>query len=92
MSTRKDIVTVYWAKPIPVRHFDWECMSVDYDGGDPPGSLYRLVGYGTTEEEAIQEYDDLLHDWQIEHDEDDDDQQQEWMNDYELKQSGWWPR
>lgn len=22
---------------------------------------------------------------------DDDDEQQQWMNDYELKKSGWWP-
>ncbi len=40
------IVTNYWAKPIPMRQFDWEATFDGYDMGDP-------VGYGTTEEEAI---------------------------------------
>lgn len=44
------IVTRYWPKPIPMRCFDWEACSSDYDMGDP-------IGYGKTEGEAI---DNLL--------------------------------
>lgn len=32
--------------PIPLRSFDWEAVTDDYDGGDP-------IGFGRTEEEAI---------------------------------------
>lgn len=38
------IVTEFWAKPIPLRHFDW---AAHYD--DPEGP----VGWGATEQEAI---------------------------------------
>ena len=40
------IRTEYWAKPIPLRQFDWSAVRDGYDGGDP-------VGYGRTEAEAI---------------------------------------
>jgi hypothetical protein len=40
------VVTHYWAKPIPIRDFDWSAVDRNYDGGDP-------IGYGCTEEEAV---------------------------------------
>jgi hypothetical protein len=40
------ICTVCWAKPIPMRQFDWEAVRDGYEGGDP-------LGLGATEEEAI---------------------------------------
>jgi hypothetical protein len=40
------IVTRYWQKPIPLRQFDWEAVTDNYDLGSP-------IGYGRTEEEAI---------------------------------------
>lgn len=49
-ATLKGIVTDYWAKPIPDRRFDWSATDEGYEPGD-------LIGYGTTEQEAI---DDLL--------------------------------
>jgi hypothetical protein len=42
----EQIVTRYGAKPIPLRQFDWEAMTTNYDLGSP-------VGYGRTEAEAI---------------------------------------
>jgi hypothetical protein len=45
------IHTDYWAKPIPMRQFDWSAIDEDtYEGTGP-------VGYGKTEQEAI---DDLM--------------------------------
>jgi hypothetical protein len=44
------IRTTYWAKPIPLRQFDWEAVTDNYEPGAP-------IGYGATEQEAI---DDLL--------------------------------
>jgi hypothetical protein len=49
-----DIRTSYDPPPVPSRAFDWNAVVGDYDEGDP-------VGYGATEQEAI---DDLI--WQIE--------------------------
>ena len=46
------IKTNYWAKPIPIRSFDW--CAYDDDTYDGPGSP---LGSGATEQEAI---DDLL--------------------------------
>lgn len=50
------IVTDYWAKPIPMRQFDW-CATFDgYDPGEPNGEGgYHggdPVGWGATEDEA----------------------------------------
>jgi hypothetical protein len=45
------IITSYWAKPIPLRQFDWSAVTDDYDGEGCP------IGYGETEREAI---DDLI--------------------------------
>lgn len=51
------IVTDYWAKPIPLRQFDWSAVDDDtYDGEGCP------VGYGTTEAEAIQDLKDQIED------------------------------
>ena len=40
------IRTDYWAKPIPIRNFDWSATFDGYDAGDP-------IGYGATEQDAI---------------------------------------
>jgi hypothetical protein len=40
------IVTDYVNPPIPVRNFDWQATTSDYEPGDP-------VGRGETEQEAI---------------------------------------
>jgi hypothetical protein len=45
MSAPK-VVTSYWPKPIPISKFDWSATTDDYDLGSP-------VGFGATEEEAI---------------------------------------
>ena len=42
------IVTHYDPKPIPIRQFDWTAVTEDYDLGSP-------TGYGSTEEEAIED-------------------------------------
>lgn len=44
------IVTAYEFPPIPIRNYDWSASREDWDEGD-------LIGYGRTEQEAI---DDLL--------------------------------
>jgi len=54
----KSIVTEYWAKPIPVRQFDWTAVDDDtYEPGCP-------VGYGATEAEAIADLREQLEDAQ----------------------------
>ena len=50
MKTERKIVTNYWAKPIPMRQFDWEALEEGWDLGEP-------MGYGRTEQAAI---DDLM--------------------------------
>ena len=47
------IRTDYWAKPIPLRCFDWSALDEDTYDGSPTDP----IGYGETEQEAI---DDLL--------------------------------
>ncbi len=47
---RSSIVTNYINPPIPIRLYDWTATRQDYEPGD-------AVGYGATEQEAI---DDLL--------------------------------
>jgi hypothetical protein len=42
----KKIITNHIYPPIPIRNYDWEAIYEDYDAGDP-------VGYGKTEQEAI---------------------------------------
>jgi hypothetical protein len=45
-SANVKIVTDFWAKPIPLRQFDWQAVTDNYEGGD-------AIGYGATEQEAI---------------------------------------
>lgn len=46
MAIRID--TEYWAKPIPLRQFDWSAVDgTTYDGEGCP------IGYGCTEDEAV---------------------------------------
>lgn len=47
------IVTNYWAKPIPLREFDWSATFDDYEGPDSDGIGGGLIGFGTTEAAAI---------------------------------------
>jgi hypothetical protein len=49
------IKTDYWAKPIPMRQFDW--CAYDDDTYDGEGCL---LGYGVTEVEAIQDLLDQI--------------------------------
>ena len=47
------IVTRYWAKPIPMRDFDW-CAFVE--GTEETGP----TGYGESEQEAVDDLKELL--------------------------------
>lgn len=47
---RPKIVTSYWAKPIPMRQFDWEAS---LDGDEPNDDGQMRCGFGRTEAEAI---------------------------------------
>jgi hypothetical protein len=40
------MIVTYIKPPIPSRDFDWEAVGDSYEGGDP-------IGYGSTEQEAI---------------------------------------
>lgn len=52
------IVTRYWPPPIPTRAADWSAIDQDtYDGAEDSGRRAHTIGYGRTEQEAI---DDLL--------------------------------
>ncbi len=46
----RKITTSYEYPPIPIREYDWSAARKDWDEGD-------CIGYGRTEQEAI---DDLL--------------------------------
>lgn len=51
------IDTHYWAKPIPLRQFDWSATDGDtYDGPGCP------IGHGATEHDAIADLMDQLED------------------------------
>lgn len=52
------ITTHYWMKPIPMRQFDWEAISSNYDPGDP-------IGYGATEQEAIADLLEQMEDTNV---------------------------
>ena len=45
------IHTDFWAKPGPIRDFDWTAVTDDYDGAPDAGP--QPVGYGRTENEAV---------------------------------------
>lgn len=44
------IITNYWAKPIPLRQFDW---SATYDNDEPNDAGSMRTGYGRTEQDAV---------------------------------------
>ena len=50
------IVTTYQFPPIPIRGFDWSAMREDDIGEERP----VLVGWGKTEQEAIDDLNDQL--------------------------------
>lgn len=41
--------TTFLNPPIPIRCFDWSCVSDDYEPGD-------VQGFGATEQDAINNY------------------------------------
>jgi len=47
---KRKIITEHWKKPVPIRKYDWEAHREHYDLDD-------YIGYGSTEQEAI---DDLI--------------------------------
>jgi hypothetical protein len=47
------IHTDCWAKPIPVRNFDWSAVTDNYEPGDP-------IGYGKSKQEAIDDLKEQL--------------------------------
>ena len=52
------IKTHYDPPPVPLRQFDWHAIDDDtYDGAEDAGPLARVIGYGRTEQDAI---DDLM--------------------------------
>ena len=54
------IKTEFWAKPIPMRQFDWAAYDEDtYDGAEDSVTRSQ-IGYGRTEQEAINELMELL--------------------------------
>jgi hypothetical protein len=54
------IVTRYWAKPFPLRQFDWEAS---FDGDEPNDAGSMAIGHGRTEAEAIT---DLIENYPLE--------------------------
>jgi hypothetical protein len=47
------IRTSYIYPPIPIRQFDWSAVDDNYEPGDP-------IGYGATEQEAIENLKQLI--------------------------------
>ena len=54
------IKTEFWAKPIPMRQFDWSAYDADTYDGAPDSWTRGQIGYGKTEQEAIANLIDLL--------------------------------
>lgn len=52
-DTSHTIITSYWAKPIPWRHYDWEATTDNYEAGHP-------IGFGATEADAIADLKEQL--------------------------------
>lgn len=55
------IVTEYWAKPIPLRQFDWSAVTDNYDGAEDSGNRGQ-IGFGRTEAEAVADLQQQLDD------------------------------
>lgn len=53
MASNHKIITHFWAKPIPIRGFDWTATYDNYEGGDGESERGGPVGYGMTEAEAV---------------------------------------
>ena len=51
----RKIITEYWAKPIPIRDFDWIAY---FDGDEPNDDGQMRHGYGSSEQKAINELND----------------------------------
>jgi hypothetical protein len=64
------INTHYWAKPIPIRGYDWSATYDDYDGAEDSANRH-MVGFGATEIDAIQDLE-RLHNEMMECAEDDE--------------------
>lgn len=47
------VVTIYDPPPIPDRRFDWKVIWDGYEGGDP-------MAFGSTEQEAIENFKELM--------------------------------
>lgn len=54
------IKTDFWMKPIPLRQFDWEAVTDDYDYA--PDAKPHPIGYGRTEQEAVEDLKSQLED------------------------------
>jgi hypothetical protein len=55
------IETNYWRKPIPNNKYDWSAIDSDtYDGAPDSPRRARAQGFGSTEEEAIQDLREQL--------------------------------
>jgi hypothetical protein len=53
------IVTDFWMKPIPIRQFDWSAYR---DGDEPDDDGNMMIGYGATEQDAIDDLRDQMED------------------------------
>ena len=51
------VSTEYWPKPDPCRDFDWSAIDDNTYDGAPDSSTRNQIGYGRTEQDAI---DDLI--------------------------------
>ena len=54
------IRTEYWAKPIPQRDCDWSAWDEDTYDGAADSSTRHEIGYGETEEEALEHLHQIL--------------------------------
>jgi hypothetical protein len=46
MTRSVEVLTSFWLKPIPLRIYDWEATTSNYEPGHP-------IGFGATEADAI---------------------------------------
>lgn len=56
------IITTYIHPPIPIRCFDWQAVTNDYDGAPDASWPANCIGYGNTEAEAIADLNEQLDD------------------------------
>lgn len=66
MPEANSIRTSYWAKPIPLRQFDWEAALDGYDGAPDASGPQTMIGHGATEEEAVADLTEQLAEWEEE--------------------------